>query len=57
MDIESVMQGDVDIFSLLTADELDNLEMRLSEHLNAIGDDYGDYLYDQEKDRIAEGRD
>ena len=39
LDIESVMQGDVDIFGLLTANEVDNLEMRLTEYLNAYGED------------------
>jgi hypothetical protein len=46
------------VINEMTEPEFEALQERVDEYLNSLGEDdgYGDYLYDQKKDREAEER-
>ena len=55
-EVTQVKAQGIDITDLLSDDELQQLTYRVQEHVNDMYDPdaYGDYLYEQEKDRRLE---
>lgn len=55
-EINEVKAKGVDVMHLMSEDELDGLSMRIAESGADDEDAWGDYLYDQKKDRELDER-